>query len=158
MPEASPDPGTFDDFLERMGEFLAEQGLKNTRQRELIARAVFEAEGHLNVEEIYSRVRRMDEKIGYSTVYRTLRLLKESGLVSERHFGDGGARYEVSVEGEHHDHLICTNCNKIVEFENDDIEALQEQVARRHGFKISSHKHEIYGLCEDCRKKKRSES
>jgi Fur family ferric uptake transcriptional regulator len=156
MPErvTSDQPEGLEEFLVRMGEFLAEQGLKNTRQRDVIATAVYEAEGHLNVEEIYQRVQEVDDRIGYSTVYRTLRLLRESGLVAERHFGDGGARYEVAHEGEHHDHLICTACGKIVEFEDDQIEARQEELASRHGFTIESHKHEIYGLCTSCQKKR----
>ena len=130
--------------------FLKDRGLKNTRQRDLIATAVFEAEGHLNVEEIYGQVRKADSRVGYSTVYRTLRLLKDCGLVLERHFGDGGARYEVAHAGEHHDHLICTECGTIIEFENDAIEAMQELVAKSHGFTIEWHKHEIYGVCEKC--------
>lgn len=149
-----PEEQTLDEFLERMSEFLAEQGLKNTRQRDLIAAVVFEAEEHLNVEEIHQLVREKDPNIGYSTVYRTLRLLRESGLVSERHFGDGSARYEIAHEGEHHDHLICTSCGKIIEFENDAIEELQELVARKHGFKMTRHKHEIYGLCKECQAKR----
>ena len=141
---------TLDGFLARMGEFLKERGLKNTRQRDLIASAVFEADGHLNVEEIYARVRKADSRVGYSTVYRTLRLLKDCGLVVERHFGDGGARYEVAHAGEHHDHLICLRCSTIIEFENDAIETMQELIAKTHGFTIESHKHEIYGVCTQC--------
>ena len=95
--------------------------------------------------------------MGYATVYRTLRLLAECELANVRHFGDGVARYELADEGErHHDHLICMNCTRIVEFEDEAIEVLQDRVAERHGFKLRSHKHELYGVCPDCQAKPRS--
>ena len=137
--------------LALMNRHLAERGLKSTRQRDLIAQTVLEAEGHIGVEDIHRRVRRRDARVGFSTVYRTMKLLKECGLVSERHFGDGMARYEPVREGEHHDHLICLSCGEIVEFEDERIEARQDAVAAQHGFQIQSHKHEIYGLCARCR-------
>ena len=88
--------------------------------------------------------------IGYATVYRTLRLLKQAGVIDERHFGDGKALYEPAHE-HHHDHLICTiSCHTIVEFENEKIEALQEKVAERNGFRMLGHKMESYGLCPNC--------
>ena len=139
--------------IESMNRQLAERGLKSTRQRDLIAEIVLESEGHIGVEDIFRRARRRDAKVGFSTVYRTMKLLKECGLVSERHFGDGMARYEPLREGEHHDHLICTSCGTIVEFEDRQIEARQDAVAARHGYSIQSHKHEIYGTCAGCRDK-----
>jgi len=133
--------------------YLAEQGLKSTRQRDLIARVFFRTESHLNVDELLRQVRRLDPRISQATVYRTLKLLKASGLAEERHFGDGQARYEVADEGhEHHDHLICVRCGRIVEFVNTRIEALQDQVASEHGFKVTHHKMELYGLCPECQK------
>lgn len=137
--------------IEALNRFLSSQGLKSTKQRDLIAAIVLEAEGHVGVEDIYRRARRKDPRVGFSTVYRTMKILKECGLVSERHFGDGVARYEPVHEGEHHDHLICVRCGAIVEFEDAEIEARQEAVAKRHGFQVQSHKHEIYGLCAECR-------
>lgn len=141
-----------DEKLGDLSRYLTERGLKSTRQRDLIARTVLEAEGHIGVEDIYRRVRKRDAKVGFSTVYRTMKLLKECGLVSERHFGDGLARYE-PVSEDHHDHLICTRCGAIVEFEDAEIENLQDAVAERHGFTIVSHKHEIYGHCAACNAK-----
>jgi len=85
-------------------------------------------------------------------VYRTMKLLAESGLAHAQNFGDGQTRYEAAVGREHHDHLICTRCSTIIEFENDQIERMQDAVARRHGFKVSSHKMELYGLCKNCQK------
>ncbi|MBI3989296.1 MAG: transcriptional repressor [candidate division NC10 bacterium] len=130
-------------------KFLAERGYKTTRQRDLIARTLFQSGRHISVEELYQHVRKQDPRIGLVTVYRTLKLLMEAGLVEERHFGEGHTLYEEGLR-EHHDHLICTHCGKIVEFENHIIEGLQEEVAKKYGFIILSHKHELYGLCETC--------
>ena len=132
--------------------YMAERGMKNTRQRTLIVDTFFEVGGHLSVEELWGRVRARDTRVSVATVYRTMKLLSESGLVHTQNFGDGQARYEVAVGREHHDHLICTGCGAIVEFENDRIEALQDAVARKHGFKVTSHKMELYGLCRSCQR------
>ncbi len=129
---------------------LRERGLKATRQRDEIVRALQEAGAHVTVDELYQRVRRKNPRLGYATVYRTLRLLAESGWASARRFGDGTARFEHRVEGKHHDHLICLGCGKIQEFENDRLEALQEQIARREGFRVREHKLELYGYCQNC--------
>lgn len=129
--------------------YLAESGLKATKQRNLIVRTFLESMGHISAEELYRRVKRRDPRIGLVTVYRTLRLLREAGLAEERQFGEGHALFEVGSRG-HHDHLICTRCGKIVEFANDAIEALQEEVAKQYGFTILAHKHELYGLCTTC--------
>jgi Fur family ferric uptake transcriptional regulator len=87
-----------------------------------------------------------------ATVYRTMKLLAEAGLAHARNFGDGQTRYEAAVGKHHHDHLICTQCGTIVEFEDDRIESLQDAVARKHGFKVTSHKMELYGICKSCQR------
>lgn len=133
--------------------FISERGLKSTRQRTLILDTFFGLEGHLSVEDLWSRVRQLDHRVSVATVYRTMKLLAESGLASARNFGDGQTRYEAAVGREHHDHLICTGCSTIIEFENDQIERMQEGVAKRHGFKVVSHKMELYGLCRNCQKR-----
>jgi Fur family ferric uptake transcriptional regulator len=133
--------------------FISERGLKSTRQRTLILDTFFGLEGHLSVEDLWSRVRQLDHRVSVATVYRTMKLLAESGLASARNFGDGQTRYEAAVGREHHDHLICTGCATIIEFENDQIERMQEGVAKRHGFKVVSHKMELYGLCRNCQKR-----
>jgi len=138
-----------DDKLERFREFIRERGLKTTRQRDDIARWFFAVKGHLNADQIYRAVKDVSPGIGFSTVYRTMKLLCEAGLVSERHFGDGEALYENVAS--HHDHCICTGCGKIIEFENPRIEELQESIAERFGFELHSHKMELYGLCAACR-------
>lgn len=138
-----------EDILNR---FMLERGLKSTRQRSLIIDTFFRMGGHLSVEDVWSRVRAQDSKVSVATVYRTMKLLAESGLAHARNFGDGQTRYEAAAGRHHHDHLICTRCGTIVEFENDRIEALQDGIARRHGFKVSSHKMELYGLCRNCQR------
>ena len=136
--------------IKRLQEFISGKRLKNTKQRDLIATIALRAEGHIGVEDIFRTARKKDPKVGFSTVYRTMKLLKECGLVLERHVGDGVTRYEPVREGEHHDHLICTSCGDIVEFEDDAIEERQDAIAQRYGFVVQSHKHEIYGLCPKC--------
>ena len=140
------------DRFEIFREHLRRQGLKATAQRDDIAHVFFASNRHSSVEELYNEVKRVNPRIGYATVYRTMKLLTECGLALERHFRDGEARYE-SAEGHHHDHLICERCGKIVEFEEERIEALQAEVARRLGFRSTGHKMELYGVCRDCQKK-----
>lgn len=145
-----PSQSSVDAKIEQLLTYMRSAGLKRTRQRELVARVVLGDNQHAKVEEIYAAARRIDPRVGYSTVYRTLRILKDAGLVVELQFGDGLTRYEPELGEHHHDHLICTSCRKIVEFESEEIEARQAEIAREHGFRVDSHKHELYGLCPDC--------
>lgn len=133
-------------------DYIARQGLKSTRQRDIILDAFLSSERHLSIEELYLKLRAKHPNIGYATVYRTLKLFAESGIAREMQFGDGQTRYEHTGEGEHHDHLVCTGCGAIIEFENETIEKLQSEVAAAHGFLIKTHKLELYGLCVACRK------
>lgn len=149
MTVSGPQREELDRILDR---YMAERGLKSTRQRSLIIDIFFAMHGHLSVEEVWARVRQDDPRVSVATVYRTMKLLAESGLAHARNFGDGQTRYEPAVGREHHDHLICTRCGTIIEFENDQIERMQDAVARRHGFKVTSHKMELYGLCKSCQK------
>jgi Fur family ferric uptake transcriptional regulator len=134
-------------------DYISQKKLKFTEQRELILEALLSTKNHVSAEELYQIVSQQNPLIGLATVYRTLNLLSECGLIQQRQFGDGQTRYELVQE--HHDHLICTKCRKIVEFENDEIENLQEQIAKQYGFVIQNHKHELYGLCLDCQTKER---
>lgn len=133
-------------------DYIAKHGLKSTRQRDIILDAFLSTDRHLSIEELYLRLRARHPNIGYATVYRTLKLFAESGIAREMQFGDGQTRYEHVLEGEHHDHLVCTGCGAIIEFENETIEKLQNDVAAAHGFVITTHKLELYGLCAACRK------
>ena len=129
-------------------EYVAKKALKWTRQREVILDVFLEAHAHLTCEEISARVARRDRSIGLATVYRTLRLFVEAGIANERKFQDGLTRYE--VQQPHHDHLICVRCGGIVEFESDAIERLQDDIASKHGYRLLTHRHELYGTCGDC--------
>jgi Fur family transcriptional regulator, ferric uptake regulator len=136
--------------------YLLRHGLKASRQRDVIADVFFRAGGHLRVEELLSEVRKVDPKVSQATVYRTMKLLADCGLAEPRRFGDGQTRYEATDQhGDHHDHLICTSCGKIVEFVNDRIESMQDKVAGEHGFLVTHHKMELYGLCPECQAKTR---
>jgi Fur family ferric uptake transcriptional regulator len=135
----------------RLARFISERGLKQSRQRDAVADAFFDMPGHVSADELVERVRAVDARVSVATVYRTLKLLGESGLAIPRHFGEGQTRWESAVGRGHHDHLICTRCGAIVEFENDEIERLQALVARRHGFAVERHRLELYGRCAACR-------
>ena len=137
----------------RLNEYMNKHGLRSTEQRRLVTEMFFASSDHLSIEDLLEQVRHEEPKIGYATVYRTLKLLKDCGLAFERHFGDGVSRYEVAWADEHHDHMICLECQKIVEFEDEAIEDLQHKVAARLGFKLVRHKLELYGLCADCQAK-----
>lgn len=136
--------------LKNMKQTLVEKGVRNTRKRELILETFYKAGGHLTIEELLERVRKVDSKIGYVTVYRMLKLLKERGLAHQWQFGDGHSRFEKATD-HHHDHLICMKCGKIIEFHDEKIEELQDKVAQKNHFKIERHVHEIFGFCSKCR-------
>jgi Fur family ferric uptake transcriptional regulator len=133
---------------------ISDGGLKATKQREEIFNIFLRSPGHKNLFQIYAQVSKVNPKIGYTTVYRTLKLLTRLGLAEERKFADGETRYEPIARGGHHDHLICLGCRKIIEFEDEAIEALQNRVADRYRFKIFHHRMELYGLCGECGVKK----
>ncbi len=142
----------FTSMHERLLAYLASNGLKQTRQREQILRAFVDCRKHVSIDELVLQVRKRDGGIGHATVYRTMRLFVESGIAAERHFLDGPARYEAAevLDEDHHDHLICTVCGDIVEFENEQIEHLQERVAAENSFRLTHHKMELYGTCPGC--------
>ena len=135
--------------MEALRHHLSKHNLKLTRQRELILVEFLKKE-HITAEEMYHQLAKKDPHLGLATIYRTLYLFCEVGFAQARHFGSQTQYDNVSHKG-HHDHLICTGCGKIVEFENEDIERLQEEVASGHGFTIKTHKLELYGLCSKCR-------
>jgi Fur family ferric uptake transcriptional regulator len=122
-----------------------ERGLKMTEQRRTIARVLSEAADHPDVEQLYLRAHALDSRISIATVYRTVRLLEESGIIERHDFGDGRARYEEAGE-EHHDHLIDLKSGKVIEFTNKEIEKLQEIVAEQLGYRLVDHRLELYGI------------
>lgn len=139
---------------QQLAEYLAGKGLRSTGQRGIILDNFVKAGQHVSAEELYARVKRTHGGIGYATVYRTLKLLADAGLAEERRFEDGFTRYEYRATESHHDHLICSQCGRIIEFENERIEQLQRDVARKNRFLVQSHKLELYGLCAGCQKGK----
>jgi Fur family ferric uptake transcriptional regulator len=147
------DSPNLEHFRALLHDHMVKKGLRSTDQRRLIVETFFHSPNHVSIEELLAQVRREDPKVGYATVYRTLKLLAECGVANERRFSDGLTRYELADEASHHDHLICLECGDIVEFEEPRIETLQEEVAERHGFALRSHKHEMYGVCPKCQAK-----
>ncbi len=134
--------------IQTLKQTLSEKGVRQTKKRDLILETFLEMGGHRTIDELWNEVKKKDSNIGYVTVYRTLRLLKECGLAHQWQFGDGFSRFEQAAD--HHDHLICMKCGKIIEFEDEEIESLQEKIIEAHHFKMVSHLHEIYGYCSQC--------
>jgi Fur family ferric uptake transcriptional regulator len=128
--------------------YLRRKRLKTTQQREAIVDAFLRSTGHVGLEDLLSSARKTNPGVGLATVYRTVKLLEEAGLAASRQFGAGQTLYEVSGQRAHHDHIICQKCTFIVEFESDEIEDMQARVARRFGFNVIKHRHELFGLCE----------
>lgn len=131
---------------------LRAQGLKRTAQRDLILEVFLSTEGHVSGEGLYRLVREQDANVGQTTVYRTLKLLTDSGLAREVRFGDGRAHYEHNYKHQHHDHMICSVCGKVIEFYSPELEAIQDKMAARHRFELTSHLLRMIGLCSKCRR------
>ena len=128
-----------------------EKGMKMTEQRRTIARVLSSADDHPDVEEVYRRAGKMDPRISIATVYRTVRLFEEAKIIERHDFGDGRSRYEEATD-EHHDHLIDIQTGKIIEFQNPEIEELQEKIAEKHGMRLVGHRLELYGVPLDAEK------
>jgi Fur family ferric uptake transcriptional regulator len=141
-------------LLDELKRILKEKQLKFTRQREQILKTLYENEGHFSPEEILRLIQADDPemRVGIATIYRTLALLEEEGLAESISFGKAGKRYEIGMK-KHHDHLICTQCGRIIEFVDDVIEARQEEVGRKFDFTITDHTMKILGICKECREK-----
>ena len=122
-----------------------ERGLKMTEQRRVIARVLSDASDHPDVEAVHRRATAIDPNISIATVYRTVRLFEEAGILAKHDFGDGRARYEETPD-EHHDHLIDIQTGKVVEFHNDEIEELQRKIAEKAGYRLVGHRLELYGV------------
>jgi Fur family ferric uptake transcriptional regulator len=134
---------------------LKRVGLKHTDQRDTILRTFLETRDHLSTDELFRLVRKKDAKIGFTTVYRTLKLLAECGLASAVPFPDGMARYEHQFNRRNHHHMVCTECDASVEFFSPEVNKLEEEIGRKYHFDATRHNFQIYGVCEDCRKKSR---
>lgn len=131
--------------LSRIEQLCIEKGMKMTGQRRIIARVLSDAQDHPDVEAVYRRAVKIDPKISIATVYRTVRLFEEASILERHDFGDGRSRYE-EVTDEHHDHLIDIQSGRVIEFRSQEIEALQRQIAERHGFRLVGHRLELFGV------------
>jgi Fur family ferric uptake transcriptional regulator len=129
----------------RLEKLCNDKGLKMTEQRRVITRVLSEAEDHPDVEALYQRATKIDSRISIATVYRTVRLLEEAGILERHDFREGRARYE-EIPETHHDHLINVQTGEVIEFHNEDVEKLQLEIARRLGYKLVDHRLELYGV------------
>lgn len=141
---------------EILHQHLKRVGLKHTEQRDTILRTFLDTREHLSTEELLRLVKKKDAKIGYTTVYRTLKLLSECGLASEVAFHDGITRYEHQYNRRSHHHMVCTECGSSVEFFSPEVGDLEREIGRQHHYVTTRHTFQIYGICEECRKKRKA--
>jgi Fur family ferric uptake transcriptional regulator len=139
---------------ESFNSHLKRVGLKHTGQRDVILRTFLETHGHLSTEDLHHLVQRSDPRIGFTTVYRTLKLLAECGLASEVEFNDGVTRYERQYNRRSHHHMVCIECGSSVEFFSPEIEEAEVEIGRKHHYITTRHTFQVYGICEECQKKK----
>ncbi len=145
VPEERPEKHLFHEYLRR-------KGLKRTAQRDLILETFLESGKHITSEDLYRKVRERDPKVGFTTVYRTLKLLTECGIARSMQLGDRYTHYERGLDEQHHDHLICLQCGEITEFFSQQLENIQAEVVRRHGFRMVDHSLRIWGICRKCQR------
>ena len=140
-----------EEIIDELKKIVKQKGLKYTEQREIVLSVLLDAQDHLTAEEVYNEIKKehTDSNIGIATVYRALNFLEEVDLITSIAFGTDGKKYESNAKS-HHDHLICTNCGKIIEFIDDEIEKRQDKIAKKNKFKITSHSMQLYGTCETC--------
>ena len=131
-------------------DFLQEKNLHFTAQRSLIFEEFLRAKTHLSVEELYGIVKKQEASIGQVTVFRTLKLLEEAGIANPVNFGDRTVRYELSFKTDHHDHLVCVKCGKVIEVLDNKMEKRKEKICQKHNFIPSHHRLEIFGICQAC--------
>lgn len=134
---------------------LRDSGFRWTSQRALIVREALATHDHFTAEELLDLCRKKDPKVSRATVYRTLTVLEDKGFVEGLETGDGGRRFEHVLGHEHHDHMVCTECEKILEFRDDELERRQELAAKRVGFRIQRHSLRLYGICKQCQQEQR---
>lgn len=150
MPKAAKEPGSTD-LLDKLDGFLQRKSLKLTSQRRRIVEHILDMpKTHFAADDLVDQFRDEKPRVSKATVYRALAVLVEAGILEQHDFGESHKVFEVSEGREHHDHLMCTNCHKIIEFHNDEMEALQEKIAEGLGFHPTHHSQNIYGICKDC--------
>ena len=138
-------------------DFVSEKGLHASKTRDAVVDIFLKTKEHIDLQSLFERARRTHPGVGFATVYRTMKLLEEAGIAHTRRFGNTKETlYEVATGRSHHDHLICEQCGRIIEFVSPEIERLQDRVASRLGFTLSRHRHELYGTCPECRSRGKS--
>lgn len=150
---SSPNTDKYEWFWSAFDCYLCQNKLKQTNQRRVIINEFLSETGHVDAEEVHSKLRKAGHSIGLATIYRTLNMLKDAKLIEQHSFADGRAVFEIVHPDEHHDHLVCLSCQRIDEFENNEIEELQVMIANQHGYTLRSHRLELYGICPTCQKK-----
>ncbi|AGZ81980.1 Fur family transcriptional regulator [Campylobacter fetus] len=145
----------YDTLLDRFKKVLRDNGLKYTKQREILLKTLYNNSDHFTPEQLYLYIKdsHPDLNLGIATVYRSLNLLEESGMVTSISFGAQGKKFELATKP-HHDHMICRTCGNIIEFEDPIIEKRQSIISKEHGFKLTGHMMQLYGVCQECSKKK----
>ena len=138
-------------IINQFKDSLREDRLKYTPQRLAVLEEIVNNESHRECEEIYLALKKRGSDVSRATVYRTMDILVKNGFARKIEFGDGRARYENKINSPHHDHLVCTSCGSIVEFLNQDIEDIQEQIAKNYHFILQRHIHQLFGICKKCR-------
>ena len=137
-------------LLNRFKEALTKEGLKYTPQRTAVLEEIIKDKGHRESEEIYLALKKSGQHVSRATVYRTMDILVNNGFARKMNLGDGRARYESKVNSPHHDHLVCMDCGLIVEFMDQQIEDLQDEIAIQYEFQLKRHIHQLFGLCKKC--------
>ena len=150
--------GSLEGPVNRFREYLKGRNLRLTPERRTVLETMLRREGHFDAEELLQFVRRRNKTVSRATLYRTLDHLRGAGLVWMHRFGGGHALYEHVYGRKHHDHMICDRCQRVIEFMNDEIETLQEEVCHAHDFESTRHVMQIFGICSECRKKERERS
>lgn len=148
-------PATEDGPFVRFRDYLHDRNLRMTPERESVLRVILSREGHFDTEELLRFLHRRKKQVSRATLYRTLEHLRGAGLVKMHRFGQGHALFEHVYGRQHHDHMVCDECGQVIEFVNDEIERLQEEMCRRHLFRSTSHVMQIFGVCRDCQKKEK---
>jgi Fur family ferric uptake transcriptional regulator len=137
-------------LLSDFKDVLRKEGLKITPQRIAVLEEIIKDKGHRESEDVYMAIKTRKTHVSRATVYRTLDILVQNGFARKLNLGDGRARYEPKIDSPHHDHMICNNCGKIIEFVNHEIEKIQEEIAKHHQFKLQQHIHQLFGICKEC--------
>ena len=139
-----------DEAFDRLEDYTRENGLKRSRQRELILDRFLGLGGHVSVDEVHADARTADPSVGRATVYRAMRLFLEAGIASSIDLKDGLTRFEPALSRQHHDHLICVRCGRIDEFLSREVEERQDEIAEQFGYRLIWHRHQLYGICPRC--------